>query len=108
MEVAAGSGHTCRRYGAAPGARTRHGAEIVLAAGGVRAAKWYARAAQYVVQCGRRTNRQQRGRGVLNVSALWDRRAGRWANPGDEEGGFANQAEGGSRVIKKRGRIQRG
>ena len=78
--------HARRRLGPAADARARHGAAAARAARGVRAPQRHSGAAQHLVQRRRRTDRQPRARGLLDVPALRDRRARRRVDAGDEAG----------------------
>ena len=75
--AAARGDHARRRFGAAPGARARHGAAAARAARGVRAPHRHSGAAQHVVQRGRRTDREPGARRVFDVPPLRHRRARR-------------------------------
>ena len=100
--------HARRRHRPRPGARARYGATLVRAARSIRTPQRNTGAAQHIVQCGGRADRQSCARRLFDVPALRDRRARGRADAGDEaRGGGGEARDGGRRVIKKRGRMHR-
>src|SRR5215831_4465410 len=98
--------HTHRWHRAIAVAGAHHGSASLRVSRSVRATHGHSRVAEYFVQSGWRTNSQSRGRRLFDVSPLWNRCNGSWPDQGNEA--RLGAAKGGSGVLKKRGKIQRG